>query len=311
MPNFPFPVDPVLTGIVVAYRNASYIADAVLPRLDPQLTRQEFRYLEFPFGEAITVPNTKVGRKGEPDTVEFTGIERQGATDDYGLDDVVPIDDINNAPAGYSPLNHAAQRVMDLVLLDREIRVANKVFNAATYSATNKVTLSGTSQWSDAASTPIIDVAEAADAMIMRPNIGVIGRAGWTALRTNQSILKAISVSGTDQGMATKRAVADLFELEDIVIGEGWVNSAKPGQAVTRVRAWGKHFALMRREPLATSQGGLPTFGWTAQYGGKVSGQMAEPKVGLRGAIRVRSGESVKEVISAPDLGYFFQNIAA
>ena len=38
---------------------------------------------------------------------------------------------------------------------------------------------------------------------------------------------------------------------------------------------------------------------------------MPEPKVGLRGGVRVRSGESVKEVVCAADLGYFFQNVAA
>jgi hypothetical protein len=38
---------------------------------------------------------------------------------------------------------------------------------------------------------------------------------------------------------------------------------------------------------------------------------MPEPKVGLRGAQRVRVGESVNELIVASDVGYFFQNIVA
>jgi hypothetical protein len=311
MAGQPFPVNPVLTGIVIAYQNAEYIADRVLPRLGPPLPRQLFQYMRFDFAQAITVPDTKVGRKGEPGTVEFGGTEVEASTEDYGLDDVVPIDDINQAPAGYDPRNFAATRLMDLILLDREVRVANKVFDANTYPSGNKVTLSGTSQWSHASSNPIADIEDAMDAMIMRPNIAVMGRQAWSKLRRNPMIVASLSASGTDKGLATRRAVADLFELDDIHVGASWLNSAKPGQAPVRVRVWGKHCALLRSEKLASSTAQVPTFGWTAEYGTRVSGDIPEPKVGLRGAVRVRSGESVKEVIAASDLGYLFTNAVA
>ncbi len=307
----PFPVDPVLTGIVVNYHNNAYIADQVLPRLNPILPKKEFKYMTFAFGQAITLPDTKVGRKGEPNTVEFEGNEQTGSCDDYGLDDIIPVDDIRQAPAGYDPQAFAAQRLMDLIELDREVRVANMVFNPATYAATNKIQLAGASQWSDPASDPIGDFRDAADSMIARPNTAIMGRLSWSALRSNAKIVSAISVSGTESGQATLRAVADLLELDEIIIGEAFVNSAKPGQPVQRLRTWGKHCALIRREKLATSMSDMPTFGWTAQYGTRVSGTLDEPKIGLRGSVRVRSGESVAEVISAPDLGFFFQDVAA
>lgn len=309
---FPFPVDPVLTGIVVSYKNAAYIADRVLPRVGPQLDKQLFKYNKFGFDQTITLPDTKVGRKSEPNTVEFSASEQPEQTDDYGLDAVIPNDDIKNAPPGYDPRHYHAETLTDLVMLDREVRVANKVFAAATYPSGNKATLSGTSQWSDFTnSDPTGAVADAADAMVMRPNIAVLGRATWSKVRRHPKIISAISISGTDKGMATLRAVADLWELEEIIVGDSWLNSAKPGQTPTRVRAWGKHCSLIRREPLAKVLGQLPTFGFTAEYGGKVSGQIDEPKIGLRGSVRVRSGESVKEVISASDLGYLFTNAVA
>lgn len=307
----PFPVDPQLTAVSVAYANGEYIADRVLPRLNPILSRSAFKWRKYDFAQYVTVPDTKVGRKGEPGEVEFAWTEQDSSTDDYGLDDLIPNDDITNAPAGYSPQAHATQAITDLVMLDREKRVAGTVFNAATYGSANKVTLSGTSQWSDAASDPIAAVGSAADGMIMRPNVMVIGRLGWSALRRNASIIKAISTSGTDKGQASLQQVADLLELDEIIVGSAWVNSARKGQAPVLVRLWGKHAALLRRDKLANSQGGPATFGWTAQFGSRVAGQMDEPKVGLRGSVRVRAGESVKEVISAADLGFFFQNVAA
>jgi hypothetical protein len=76
------------------------------------------------------------------------------------------------------------------------------------------------------------------------------------------------------------------------------------------VRAWGKHCSLLHIDSLA-AQLGQPTFGWTAAWGTRIAGTIAEPKAGLRGGLRVRSGESVKEVIVSPDAGYFFQNAVA
>lgn len=112
------------------------------------------------------------------------------------------------------------------------------------------------------------------------------------------------------RSMASKRAIADLLEFDDIVVGTSWLNSAKPGQAPQRIRLWGSHCALLRLDRLAGSDGKRATFGWTAQFGTPVSGSIPEPKMGLRGSQRVRAGESLKEVIAAPDLGYFFQDVA-
>ncbi|RRY17910.1 capsid protein [Brucella anthropi] len=308
MSGQPFPVDPVLVGIVQAYRNGKLIADQVLPRLDPILSTEQFKWWLFDFGQFITLHDTKVGRKSEPNTVEFNAEEQDDRTDDYGLDDVVPVADSKNAPAGYDPRAFAAQSLIDLVLLDREVRVSRKVFNANTYGADNKEALTGTSKWSDPASKPIKAIADASESMVMKPNNAVMGSAVWTALRTNESILRALTPSGAADGYANKRAVADLLELDDIIVGEGWINIAKPGQAVQRQRAWGNHCTLFYKAPLASSFSPTPTFGWTAQFGTRVSGSIPEPKIGLRGSDRVRSGESVKEVISSPDLGYFFEN---
>jgi len=311
MSGFPFPADPELTGVVIAYQNAALIADQVLPRVGPPLSKQDFKYMKFDFGQSITVPDTKVGRKGEPNEVEFSGTETPAATDDYGLDDVVPIDDVNNAPKGYNPLTYAAQGVMDLVLLDREKRVSDIVFNPATYGVANKETLAGTSQWSHVDSDPIGDISDARDGMIMSPNVLVLGRSTWSKLRRNPKIVSSLSGSGTINGVATKQAVTELLELDEIIVGSAWFNTARPGQPPNIVRAWGKHASLISRNALATSLNQQPTFGATFQYGTRVSGQIPEPKTGLRGAIRVRAGESVKEVIMAADLGYFFQNAVA
>ena len=309
MSGTPFPIDPVLTGIINAYKNNAMIADLVSPRLTPNLTKSLFKWWYFEFGQFITITDTKVGRKSAPNEVEFQGEEMEASTADYGLDDVIPIDDINQAPPGYDPRAFAAQNLINMVLLDREVRVAKMAFDDTRYPSSNKLVLAGTDKWSADASNPIRLITEAADSMIIRPNNLVLGRVEWTGLRTNKAVLQALSISGTDKGMASKRAVADLLELDDIIIGEGWINTTKKGQPVNMQRAWSTDALLFHKAPLATSIEATPTYSWTAQYGERVAGSIDEPKTGLRGSVRVRSGESVKEVVAAPELGFLFENV--
>lgn len=306
---FPFSVDPELTGIVIAYRNAELIADRVLPRIGPPLTKKMFKYDKYDFTQGIRLQDTAVGRKGTPNEVEFGMTEIPAETRDYALGSTVPADDITNAPPGYDPLAYAAQTVINLVDLDREVRVANLVFNASTYPAGNSEALTGTDKWSNPASDPLGQIQDARDGMVMDANILVLGRQGWSALRRHPQIVGAISISGTERGRATLVAAAELLEVGEIVVGSAWVDRTRKGQAPTRTRTWGAGAALLRREPLARSINQMPTFGWTAEYLTRIAGVEAAPRVGLRGAQYVKAGESVAEVIGAPDLGYLFEDV--
>jgi hypothetical protein len=316
--NYPFPIQQDLTAIALAYSNRSYIADEVLPRVP--VGSREFKWLEHNRDEMFTVPETMVGRKGVPSEVQFGSTEKPGFVKDYGIDNLVPNDDLDNAPPGYDPLGRATEGGAELVALDRELRARDLVFNANTYPAANRATLSGTSQWSDYTnSDPYSAIMAAGDGMLMRFNTVVIGRLAWSKLRVHPKITAALAPSATGntgtsnaQGApATLQAVADLLELDRILVGESWVNTAKPGQPANIQRIWGKHMALLHINPIASIRGNAITFGYTAEYGNRVSGSIPEPKVGLRGAQRVRVGESVNEIVCASDVGYFFQNIVS
>ena len=305
----PFPIQPELTAIAIAYRNTRLIADAVLPRVP--VGKQDFKYLKHAMADGFTLPDTRVGRRGRPNEVEFSATETPASCLDYGLDDPVPQADIDNAPVNYDPLGRAVEGLSDLIALDREVRAANLVFNAANYGAANKVTLSGTSQFSDFTnSDPIAALMNALDACIMRPNVMVIGRPAFSVLARHPKVIKAVLGNAGDSGIANRKAIADLFELEDIQVGEAFLNTAKKGQTASISRVWGKHIALLYQDKNADTRGGT-TFGFTAQFGSRVAGAQADSNIGLRGGQRVRVGESVVELVTANDLGYFIQNAVA
>jgi hypothetical protein len=312
--KFPFPTSPQYTAITLAYRNRDLIADLVLPRMT--VGAREFRWNLRNKSEFFTVPDTKVGRKSQPNEVEFTATEQSGFVQDYGLDDVVPNLDIEVAQQSgqRDPLGVATEGVTELVALDREKRVASLVFSAGTYPTGNKVTLSGTSQWSDPASDPVTAILTAKEGSLVDFNTLVLSSQAWLQLRKHPKLVAAAFPAGGNAsagGYVSLQAVADLFEVDRILVGKSWSNTAKPGQTASYGRIWGKHAALLSINARGGLTGSDITFGGTAQWGGRVAAQINEPKIGLRGSQRIRVGESVQELIMAPDAGYFFENVVA
>jgi len=303
----PFPVTPELTAVAIGYRNTALIADEVLPRVPVGL--QSFKYTKYPKGTFFTVPETLVGRKGEPNTVEFSGEEVTDSTQDHALDDPVPNADIElaRAQAMPDPLGRAVEGITDLLALAREVRAANLVLAAGNYAAANKnVALAGNTLWSDYTaghSDPISDIMTGLDACIMRPNVMVLGNAVSSKLRRHPVILKSYNGTTGDTGIVPLRYLAELFELEQILVGQGWVNTAAKGRTPVMQRVWGNGVALIHRNKMADTQRGT-TFGFTAQWGTRIAGSEYDGKIGMRGGQRVRAGESVKELITANDLGY-------
>lgn len=315
----PFTAQPKLTQIAMAVKPEGLIADQVCPRVPVE--GEQFIYTRFNVGEAFTVPDTHVGRTSEPNTVEFGGVDVPDKVEDHGLDDVVPNRDVNLAEDNannFDPLGVAAERTALLVELAREARVASLYFNPATYAASLRATLSGTSQWSAAESDPLTDILTAFDSMLVRPNVAVFGQQTWTKLRTHPKIVAAVlnkggaNASSAAQGVASRQAVAELLELSEIHVGGGFINTAKKGQPPAYARVWGKHAAFIRLEKsVKDPRGALPTFGFTAQWRDRVAGTIDLPRVGLRGATVVRVGEQVKELVAFQEAGYFFQNAVA
>ena len=312
MAKAPFLYNPTLTGIALAFQNptTALIADQVLP-LVPVAT-ENFGYLSFPTEDAYTVPDTKVGRTSKVNQIEFGGSMLTDTTEDYGLEDPIPNKDmINAAKIGFDPEAKATSYLTNLILLDREVRAANLIFNAATYPTGNKTTLTGTGQWSDPASDPAAVILAAGDQMLFRPNTLVLGRATWTAMRQNINLVKKILGTASTSGLLTRQQVADALELNQVLIGDGWLNTARKGQTAALARAWGKHASLLYLDPTADTNRGV-TFGYTAEFENRIVGTIQDdPDIGLRGGIRVRVGMSVKEKVIAGQLGYFWQNATA
>lgn len=304
----PFVVTPELTAIAVAYKNEAYIADLVLPRVT--VGKQAFKYKVFNKADTFSIPDTKVARASAPNRISFGFSETSSFTIDRALDDPIPNEDIANAPEGFDPKAHAAASVMDLILLDHEKATADLVFNADNYASTNKATLSGESQFTHASATPYDTVETALETCVMRPNIITFGQAAWVAFKRHANVIARVLGSANAKGIVTRQAVAEALEVEQVLVGRGRYNSAAKGQTPVLSRLWDDSVALIFQDKMADTRGRI-TFGYTAQFGNRVGGTIEDPDCGMNGGVRVRSGESVRELITANDLGYLLSDVCA
>lgn len=319
MTTRPFPVNPVLTALAISYRNSAlrFIADEVLPRVPVGASR--FSWMYHPIEQGFTFPDTEVGRRGRVERVEFFGEERTSEVKDYGLEDAIPQTDIDDAASmrarglgTFDPVNVATELLTDLILTDREVRVAKTVQDPTNYGASRRRVLSGNDRFSDDASKPITVLKDGFNGtLIFRPNTMVMSREVWSVLSSNPEIVNAVKGQTTQKGIVSPAEFVNLFSgegLTKLLIGEGYVNTAMRGQAPKIERVWGKSISLLHINPNARPESGA-TFGMTAQYGTRIAGSWEDKNVGIEGGTVLRVGERVREVITAPDVGYLIQNV--
>lgn len=178
------------------------------------------------------------------------------ATDNYSVRDRalaawVPVETIENADDALKPELDAMTNIRQQLDNRHEQRVANLLFAPATYPAANKVTLSGTGQWSDYTnSDPLAAIMAQRDALLVPPNVLVLGADTFRVLRLHPKIAAAAYPLGGNANrgglLVAAQAIADLLELEKVIVGRTRINTAAPGQTPVFGRAWGKQALLAR-----------------------------------------------------------------
>ncbi len=307
MPQAPFVVNPIHTAIAIGYRNPEHvlIADGCLPYLPQVVPVEEFTYVVYKLEDGFTVPDMRVGRTGKVPSVEFGSEQKTGRTTDKGLQHPLPKKDLDAAAAqNYDLLGRTTEGLSDLMLLGREQRVAAIMGDSANYASSETVT--GTDKWGDAASKPVTQLRDLIHSMLVRPNVLAMGSAEWLKLSANPEVVASIRTSGTSTGVVTREQVASLLEINEILVGEAFVNTSKKGLATTISRAWSGFATLFRRSRMADRKFGM-TFGYTVQRGRRQAGSILDSDIGAEGGSWQRVVESNAEQVVASNAGYLIQ----
>lgn len=260
-------IDPILTTAAQGYKNGAFVGSALFPAVPVSARGGKI----ITFGkEAFRAYAT--GRTPGSNTKRVQlGYQGSGySLDSHSLEGVVPfelMEEANQVP-GINLGSGAVQLVQDIIAARLEFAQAALATTAGNYGASNKVTLSGTSQWSDYSGTsdPTNDIETAKEAIRTqigrRPNTVIMGAAVFAKLRNHPKILDRIKYTGRDS--ATAELLANLWGVQRVLVGD----AVQENDSGTMVDVWGKFVVVAYTELGGLADMGRPTFGYTYQLNG-------------------------------------------
>jgi len=150
-------IDRALTNVSIFYRNASYIADEVSPPV--QVRKESDKYFVYDRSH-FRVPATFRADKDEASFIQYGVSDETYFCEEYALAIRVSDRERGNSDEPLRPDMDATECVTEVLLLDREIRVAGEVLdstNYGSYAATHFANL--TLDWDDiVGATPRQDI---------------------------------------------------------------------------------------------------------------------------------------------------------
>lgn len=256
--------DVVLTEVARGYQNASFVGNKLFPIVPVgqrggkviQFGKESFKLYSTGRAPGSTTKRIQFGYEGTDFTL------KQDA-----LSGVLPYENMEDANAvpGVDLGGATVMGVQDIIFLSREYQQAAIARNAANYGANNKVTLSGTDQFSDPASKPGTVVKDAVESIRSqtgkRPTIALMGATVFAALQENPAILDRIKYTGRDS--ITTAMLAALWGVQEVAVGDAIYDNDG-----TMTDVWGNDIVLAFAQTAGVSNRGLPSYGYTYRLRG-------------------------------------------
>jgi hypothetical protein len=218
-----------------------FIADKVFPVIDVQLATSNFSRVKLKSLLVDRDTNRAPGGNYSRGSGEFE--QDQYTTSEQGHEEVN--DDSEQAIYSYTIDSEAivARRAQDVVLRNYEKRVATKAFDTAVWTGAALTTAVATPWSTYASATPINDVEGAIrkvyDGFGVRPNALVLPWKNFRDLRLCAQIIDRIKYSGRDDPKnVTARMLAELFDIEEVIVADAQYNSANEGQNASLTAVW-------------------------------------------------------------------------
>jgi hypothetical protein len=244
-----------LTQLAWGYKNTAMVASALFPRVGvdkegakiPVFGKEAFK--EYNTLRAIR-GNTNIMPVDSRSTVDVVLDEH-----DLGY----PIDKREKSDSAFDEQKIGLKIVQDAMALRHEIQCALIACTAGSYASANKVTLSGTTQFSHASSTPITTIETAKTAVSascgMKPNTMVMGGAVYDALAQHTTLLARIQYSM--KGVLTLDLMKEIFGIPNIFVGD----ALKSTDAGVLSKVW-SDFVVLAYVPQGSESEFEPSYGY-------------------------------------------------
>ena len=300
-------VDPVLTNLATGYTNADFVGDQLMPFVAvekeggkiPKFGQEHFKV--YATERALRAASNRIA----PPDVGSVDV----ALDEHDLETAI---DYREEAESMFPLQaRATANVVEGIRLRHEVMVADVVQNLASYPAGNKITLTGTAQFTHADSDPegVVDDAKAAvrAKTVKDPNTLVIGFACWRVLKRHPK-LKAI-LSDSRPRLVQLADLREVFEIQNIVIGKA-VRASDKG-VVSDI--WGDNMVLAYVPGAAGDMNARspyePSFGYTLRKRGQ---PVVDTYVEAGGKVQlIRNTDIFRPFLLGAEAGYLIKDTNA
>lgn len=212
-------INAYLSEVARGYHNNAFIADVLFPTIYSE--KEKIDIFEFN-KEAFNIYDTERAIRANSNVISPQGFKKHTTTlNEHDLS--YPIDYREEQEAEKVKLQlHATNVVTNGLQLKHEKECADLVQNPDNYSSDNKITLSGTACFNNAASDPqkVIEKGkdEIAKKIAQEPNVMVIGQDAWLTLKHHEK-LKSL-ISDNQNKLLTLELLKQIFEIDNIVIGK-------------------------------------------------------------------------------------------
>ena len=296
-----------------------FIGSRVLPVIDVPKATGSFGIL--PVEEMLKIRNTKRAPGAGYSRGEFKFETSTFTCEEHGAEE--PVDD--REASLYSEYfvaeQIAALRARQAVLANYEARVAAAVFSTSTWTGASLTTAVST-EWSSAASgVPVTDVLTAGNIIYENsgfyPNALIINRRVFRNLKNNAQVIDRIVSAGAGQaaksGDISAELLAQVFDLDMVIVAGAGKNAANEGQAADIDPFWSNEYAMLCR--VATGPDIRQpcigrTFHWS-EDGSTIGGTTEEYRDEAVRSKIIRVRHDVDEVIIYANAGHLLSNITA
>jgi hypothetical protein len=241
--------DELLTNISLQFAAApeGYLADKVLPPVP--VAKESAAYWVYDKSR-LDAPDSKRAPRSQYNRIDWNVTTDTYLAEQYGLEGEIDDEERKNAA---SPLDldvDTTEIVTDMVLNNREKRVADLVLSTATI--TNNITLAGADQWTDYANSDPLDDIKTARTTIYTaapgygPNVMLMGYMTFEALKLHPDIKEIVKY--TERAIITRQILAAVFEVDEVLVGKVIRRTSKEGAVDAFTDVWGKDVLMFYRE---------------------------------------------------------------
>ncbi|MGX2948586.1 major capsid protein [Frederiksenia canicola] len=253
--------DPVLTNLAQGYHNNELIGEVLMPTVEIDKEAGKIPT----FGRlAFRLPSTVRSLRGTSNRLDPEDIGAiDVALEEHDVEYAIDYREENEAI--FSLRQFALNTTQDVIALGREKEVATLALDESKYDSDNKITLSGTSKFTDQ-TADIFGVFDAGIRAVKRaigrkPNVCVIAGDVWAVLKEHPKVIEKIK--HVQVGIITPEIFAKLIGIDTVKIGEAVYEQGSQLKDI-----WSNAVVLAYVAPRSTQGKGTvyePSYGYTVR----------------------------------------------